>query len=164
MLSLIASGSVALRAPALRMTVGPQIPSGGLVTPQQIGDYGFDPLNLGTDETFLPFREAEIKHGRLAMLAAVAWPLQEIFHPILVDAARSSNFLAPFFVRDVLAETAGKSPSLLNGGLEQIEVLPSLSLAVFVASVLELRDVKVREAKGLGFNEYDKSARMPGDL
>ena len=28
----------------------------------------FDPLGLGTDETFVPFREAEIKHGRLAML------------------------------------------------------------------------------------------------
>jgi hypothetical protein len=98
------------------------------------------------------------------MLAAVAWPLQEIFHPILVDAARSTNALAPFFVRDVLAETAGKSPSLLNGGLEQIEVLPSLSLAVFAASVLEIRDVKARAAAGLAFNEYDKAGRMPGDL
>ena len=117
-----------------------------------------------TDETFMPFREAEIKHGRLAMLAAVAWPLQEIFHPLLVDAARETNALAPFFVRDVLAETAGKSPSLLNGGLEQIEVVPALSLAVFAASVLELRDVKVRREMGLGFNEYKKSARMPGDV
>ena len=112
----------------------------------------------------MPFREAEIKHGRLAMLAAVAWPLQEIFHPLLVDAARETNALAPFFVRDVLAETAGKSPSLLNGGLEQIEVVPALSLAVFAASVLELRDVKVRREMGLGFNEYKKSARMPGDV
>lgn len=127
----------------------------------KIGDYGFDPLGLGTDETFMPFREAEIKHGRLAMLAAVAWPLQEIFHPVLVDAARSSNFLAPFFVRDVLAESAGKSPSLLNGGLEQIEVLPSLSLAVFAASVLELRDVRARAEAGLAFNVRRAAGREP---
>merc|ERR1719231_1496438 len=147
------------RLSGIQMQDTPSVPAANT-----IGNYNFDPLNLGTDETFIPFREAEIKHGRLAMLAAVAWPLQEILHPILVDAARSTNALAPFIVRDVLAETAGKSPSLLNGGLEQIDVLPSLSLAVFAASVLELRDVKVREAKGLGFNEYDKSARMPGDL
>ena len=49
------------------------------------------------------------------MLAAVAWPLQEIFHPIFVDMFRSSGL----GVTDVLAETNGFSPSLLNGGLEQ---------------------------------------------
>ena len=80
------------------------------------GDYGFDPLGLGTPETFVAFREAELKHGRLAMLAAVAWPLQEIFHPILVDSLRASGF----GVRDALMETAGKSPSLLNGGLGNV--------------------------------------------
>merc|ERR1719231_209458 len=83
---------------------------------------------------------------------------------MLVDAARSSNVFGPLVVRDVLAESAGKSPSLLNGGLEQIDVAPSLALAVFAASVLELRDVRAREAAGLRFNEYSKSGRMPGDL
>merc|ERR1719484_478984 len=90
---------------------------------RSIGDYGFDPLNLGTDETFVPFREAEIKHGRLAMLAAVAWPLQEIFHPIAVDLLRGAG------VTGVLVETNGFSPSLLNGGLLQADVALSLSLA-----------------------------------
>ena len=150
-LALATVSSLALRAPAVRMAVDIPKPA---MSAESIGNYGFDPLNLGTgvralftaghrsalspvfarthtrwaslcslihathpmprtDETFMPFREAEIKHGRLAMLAAVAWPLQEIFHPLLVDAARETNALAPFFVRDVLAETAGKSPSLL---------------------------------------------------
>merc|ERR1719386_466016 len=125
-----------------------------------IGDYGFDPLGLGTDETFVPFREAEIKHGRLAMLAAVAWPLQEILHPILVDTARSSGFGG---TKDVLEATAGKSPSLLNGGLNQWEIAPTLAVAVFMASVLEKKDVDRRAAKGLKFNEYSKS-ELPGDL
>merc|ERR1719247_2886596 len=126
---------------------------------QGIGDYGFDPLGLGNEETFVPFREAEIKHGRLAMLAAVAWPLQEIFHPILVDVLRGNGVNA----RDMLDETSGFSPSLLNGGLEQWEIVPSLSLAVYMASVLELKDIKAREAQGLKFNEYSKES-LPGDL
>ena len=108
----------------------------------------------------MPFREAEIKHGRLAMLAAVAWPLQEIFHPIFIDMLRGSGVSG---VRDVLAETNGFSPSLLNGGLLQPDVAISLSLAVFVASVLELKDLKVREAQGLQWNEYDNT-KLPGDL
>jgi len=126
---------------------------------RSIGDYGFDPLNLGSEETFVPFREAEIKHGRLAMLAAVAWPLQEILHPIIVDVMRGSGIAA----KDVMAETNGFSPSLLNGGLEQLEVAPGLMLAIYMASVLELKDLKAREAQGLKFNEYDK-AKLPGDL
>jgi hypothetical protein len=86
---------------------------------RSIGDLGFDPLGLGTDEQFVPFREAELKHGRLAMLAAIAWPLQEILHPIFVD-----NWYAVTgqTVPDVLLESNGASPSLLNGGLFQPEV------------------------------------------
>merc|ERR1712086_129292 len=125
-----------------------------------VGDMGFDPLNIGTDDNFAYMREAEIKHGRLAMLAAVAWPMQEIFHPILVDAARSSGFGG---TKDILVATAGKSPSLLNGGLNQWEIAPTLAVAVFAASVLEKKSVDERAAKGLKFNEYSKT-ELPGDL
>lgn len=128
---------------------------------RDLGDLGFDPLGFGKDNRVVPFRHAELKHGRLAMLAAVAWPLQEIFHPILVDALRSSELGASSI--DVLAETAGKSPSLLNGGLEQFQVLPALAVGVFLGSVLELQDIKDREAKGLAFNEY-KLDSVAGDL
>merc|ERR1711966_66158 len=120
---------------------------------------GFDPLGLGTDERFVAFREAEIKHGRLAMLAAVAWPLQEILHPILVDELRGDGINA----KDLLVETAGKSPSLLNGGLFQWEAVPLLMLSVYAASVLELKDVRKRSKAGLEFNEYSEST-VPGDL
>merc|ERR1719424_502054 len=94
------------------------------------------------------------------MLAAVAWPMQEIFHPILVDAARSSGFGG---TKDILVATAGKSPSLLNGGLNQWEIAPTLALAVFMASVLEKKSVDERAAQGLKFNEYSKT-ELPGDL
>merc|ERR1719387_1661785 len=46
-------------------------------------------------------RESEIKHGRLAMLAAVGWVWAEMFTPF--------SF--------ALMETNGRAPSLFNGGL-----------------------------------------------
>lgn len=44
----------------------------------------FDPLHLATDISegkYRFFREVELKHGRVAMLAAVGFPLAEHFHP-----------------------------------------------------------------------------------
>lgn len=121
---------------------------------------GWDPLGLGKPDVLIAYREAELKHARLAMLAAVGWPLQEIFHPILVDLLRADGAAG---VRDVLAESAGKSPSLLNGGLEQWEVAPALAIAVLTGSILELKDLRAREANGLKFNEFEQD-RVPGDF
>merc|ERR1719258_1022816 len=43
------------------------------------GDAGFDPLDLAdTPEALAWYREAEVKHARLAMLAAFGWPVSEI--------------------------------------------------------------------------------------
>jgi hypothetical protein len=79
------------------------------------GDWGFDPLDLSSKDyilqiqyrllQFLPgtkkepppplrptalilrdYREAEIRHGRLAMLAAMIWPLQEMLDRLLLDS------------------------------------------------------------------------------
>merc|ERR1712085_156385 len=52
---------------------------------------------------------------------------------------------------------------LLNGGLTQLEIAPTLMLAVYAASVLELKDIEARKTDGLAFNEYDKT-KLPGDL
>lgn len=74
------------------------------------GDFNFDPLQLSQYDVFSRFhnseeslsssspvtprpralilrdyREAEIRHGRLAMLAAVFWPLQEMLDGLLLD-------------------------------------------------------------------------------
>lgn len=78
------------------------------------GDWGFDPLNLAKKDYILQaqfnllqcmpgavkeeqppprpaalilrdYREAEIRHGRLAMLAAMFWPLQEMLDKLLLD-------------------------------------------------------------------------------
>ena len=45
----------------------------------------FDPLGLSTNldsKTLKRWREAELKHGRLAMLAALGMLVQESFHPV----------------------------------------------------------------------------------
>ena len=78
------------------------------------GDWGFDPLNIAEKDYILKaqylllqslpgakkedmppprptalilrdYREAEIRHGRLAMLAAVFWPLQEMLDKFILD-------------------------------------------------------------------------------
>lgn len=78
------------------------------------GDWGFDPLNIASKDYILQFqynvlqslpgaekeppppprpsalilrdyREAEIRHGRLAMLAAVFWPLQEMLDRLILE-------------------------------------------------------------------------------
>jgi light-harvesting complex I chlorophyll a/b binding protein 1 len=134
--------------------------------PRMVGDFGFDPLGLGSDDNFAYYREAEIKHGRLAMLAAVAWPLQELLHPILVDALYDTTGIT---VRDVLIESNGASPSVLNGGLFQAEVLPALLLFAVGTSALEEKDLNARKELGLGWNEYPESfggsfGRIPGNF
>jgi hypothetical protein len=40
-----------------------------------------DPLGFAKDKaTLVRMRDAEIKHSRLAMLAAAGWPLSELWH------------------------------------------------------------------------------------
>jgi len=75
------------------------------------GDKGFDPLLLAdTPKKLLWFREAEVKHARLAMLAAVGWPLSELF-----DGPLAATFGLP---SKLLSD--GRVPAQLNGGLDQI--------------------------------------------
>merc|ERR1719199_305643 len=67
------------------------------------GDMNFDPLMVADSPDKLAwYREAEVKHARLAMLAAFGWPVSEI--------ANFGNLLTQ----------DGRAPSLLNGGLGNI--------------------------------------------
>ena len=63
----------------------------------------FDPLLIAdTPEKLAWYREAEVKHARLAMLAAFGWPVSEV-----------TNFGG-------LLRGDGRVPSLLNGGLGDV--------------------------------------------
>lgn len=90
------------------------------LTNEFAGDVGFDPFNFATNrEQLLYYREAEIKHARLAMLAAVGWPISELFDKRiteLVDADLGLD-LSP------VVDGSDRAPSLLNGGLENVSPL-----------------------------------------
>ena len=112
-----------------------------------VGNKGFDPLNCSVDiSTLKKYREAEIKHGRLAMLASVGWPLSEIYHPYLSKLANKMDMLS----------FNGKAPSILNGGLDRINPAFFMAIIVFTATV---------ESIGLN-NDYNNyfNDRIPGDL
>ena len=59
-------------------------------------------------------KESEVKHGRLAMLAAVGWPVAELVHPYIAEAMSLPNLL----------NEASQAPSLVTGGLEKIFEIP----------------------------------------
>lgn len=85
------------------------------------GDAGFDPLRLAETEThLLVYREAEVKHGRLAMLAVAGWVASE---------------LVPHGADSLLQTTAGRAPSVLNGGLGEVSGFFWLFLLAIFATV-----------------------------
>ena len=87
------------------------------------GDLGFDPLELCTDvRKFVEYREAELKHGRLAMFAAVAWPLAEIVDVNIVGSDTNAV--------DFLAETGGKMLPQFGENDTFVEVFGAIVLAV----------------------------------
>lgn len=109
-----------------------------------IGNKGFDPLNCATNIiTLRRYREAELKHGRLAMLASVGWPLSEKYHPYLSNLINKENLLA----------VGGKAPSLLNGGLEKINPAFFMMIVILSTTIESLAISK----------KYDKDI-IPGDL
>jgi light-harvesting complex I chlorophyll a/b binding protein 1 len=127
-----------------------------------VGDYGFDPLGLAATDLNLgsanekdrsaayvlrDYREAELRHGRLAMLAAIAWPVQELVNPVLSRALREPDFLS---------QLGGMSPSVLNGGLGLGPIpFTVAAFAVLIAAV----DLKSIELKGEVGEDW-----LPGDF
>lgn len=75
------------------------------------GNVGFDPLGLAKNkEQLWEYREAEIKHARLAMLAAIGWPVSELLDRDIAD----------FFQAPAMLDDGDRVPTVLNGGLGNI--------------------------------------------
>lgn len=100
-------------------------------------DSGFDPLRLAktalpgapgtTERRIMWYREAEVKHARLAMLAAAGWPASELWH---------GQFSKTFGLPYALDGTQGRCLSILNGHLG--DVWPFLLLVTLATSWLEI--------------------------
>eukprot|EP00526_Cylindrotheca_closterium_P019799 CAMPEP_0113650006 /NCGR_PEP_ID=MMETSP0017_2-20120614/26596_1 /TAXON_ID=2856 /ORGANISM="Cylindrotheca closterium" /LENGTH=232 /DNA_ID=CAMNT_0000562465 /DNA_START=37 /DNA_END=735 /DNA_ORIENTATION=+ /assembly_acc=CAM_ASM_000147 len=122
------------------------------------GDVGFDPFGFaGADkESLIYMREAEVKHSRLAMLAVVGWPIAELFDKPIADAAGLPSLLTK----------TGESPSLLNGGLDKVDVAYWIAVAS-LAGIVELESAKMQEEKGkdylIGDCNFDPLNLMPED-
>ena len=102
------------------------------------GDMSFDPLQISdSPEKLAWYREAEVKHARLAMLAALGWPVSEI-----------TNFGG-------LLTGDGRAPSLLNGGLGNVN-------SIYWAGVAAL--AIFWEGKGLDKKFSKDSEYLPGML
>eukprot|EP00977_Amphora_coffeiformis_P024294 scaffold15421_cov168-Amphora_coffeaeformis.AAC.2 len=96
------------------------------------GDVGFDPLGFAkTKEDLFNYREAEVKHARLAMLAAAGWPLSELYDK------KFANLLGLPAVLD----NSDRAPSVLNGGLGKISPV-YWALCLAGAAAIDLWGIK----------------------
>ena len=104
-------------------TLAPKVLDGTLA-----GDVGFDPLGFSKNKNTLYWmREAELKHGRLAMLAAAGWPLSELWHKQIAGVFGLPSILA----------SGDRAPSLLNGGLNSVYASGILMMSIIIAGYLE---------------------------
>lgn len=126
----------------------PFLPRPAALDGSHAGDYGFDPLGFSEKLDFYAMQESEVRHSRLAMLAAVGWPMSELLAP-------------SWMLQD------GCAPSVLNG----VNPLSFLAIvgAIGAAGVFELKtSLRASQATPMGkLHEKDMSAiwkyGVPGD-
>ena len=111
-----------------------------------IPDRVMNSIKKALNPSAFDLREAEIKHGRIAMLAALGWPISELKH---YDLARQIG------MQDLLTTTSGEAPSILNGGLSNAPSLLALGVAFAVGSVLEYENIRRKSAPDSLQNFYD---------
>mmetsp|Transcript_1887 Transcript_1887/g.2501 ORF Transcript_1887/g.2501 Transcript_1887/m.2501 type:complete len:248 (-) Transcript_1887:152-895(-) len=147
---------------ASKAQTGPDLSKVVGVDPQKRmpADYGFDPLGLAkvdlnlesarnknreADVIVKDYRDAELRHGRLAMLAALAWPMQELLSPSLARGVGEK----------LLLTEDGRSPSILNGGLQQGPIPFAVLGTAFAIAALDLRALKIKEVSGSDWEPGD---------
>jgi hypothetical protein len=152
----VSSSSISMKAapaPVVSEWADPVAAHGSALSMKEIP---FDPLGLASEENLVSYREAEIKHGRVAMLAALGWPAAEKFEPLF--AKLTGSF-------DELAETGGRAPSLLNGGLEESQIPFFLLGAFSVAGYADFKGTEIQKQLKLepGNVGFDPLSLFPED-
>lgn len=146
--------------PVATMTTSLALPGqprpAGLNSVSIAGDRGFDPLGFGKDkETILKYRSAEIKHARLAMLAAAGWPISELWDTGIANALGLPS---------IIEQNNGLAPAVLNGGLGLISPVYFGAVLLF-AMAAELKGLNVKEMKqGADPSWMMTGSWTPGDL
>lgn len=109
------------------------------------GDVGFDPLGFGLKQDIDFMRDAELKHARIAMLAAAGWPASEILNKELAEALNEPTTLGD----------NGMVPSILNGYGQNPEwLIGAYVMAVAIGSYFERMD-KVVDPSNRGDKDWD---------
>merc|ERR1719446_1485807 len=109
------------------------------------GDVGFDPLGFAkSEEDLMNYREAEVKHARLAMLAAAGWPISEVFDKKIAAALNMPAIL----------DSADRAPSVLNGGLGKVS--PIYWIVCLGAAAIDFY--------GISKSKSEDPAYFPGNL
>jgi len=115
------------------------------------GDVGFDPFGFAkSEQDLMNYREAEIKHARLAMLAAAGWPISELADKKIAAMLN----MAPVLDGD------DRVPSILNGGLGKVSPLYWIGCIAAAAAIDLYGTVKAQKnADGyfpgnLGFDPF----------
>lgn len=139
----VIAGGFSSRAPALvdNLRVG----DGRLA-----GDVGFDPLQLADSSSTLAwYREAEIKHARIGMLAALGWPVAEKLNGPLSEALGQPSLLTG----------EGRAPTILNGGLGGVN---SVYWAAALALAVAAESTYLDDQLGVGMKRTDYEPGMLG--
>ena len=119
-------------------------------------DSGFDPLSLADSKVQLyVYREAELKHARLAMLAAAGWPLAELW---------DTGIAKTFGLEPIIEENGGRAVSVLNGGMGMISPVYWASVVLFAGAVEALSEYKKGQAKAADSQWMLTGSYVPGDL
>jgi Chlorophyll A-B binding protein len=119
-----------------------------LLSPQSLdgtyaGDVGFDPLNLSGGGRIVSMREAEVKHARLAMLAAAGWPMSELWHKNFAELLGLDSLL----VND-------RAPSVLNGGLSNEWIVLTAVFTLIIGGLLEFKSFEMSKKDNYKPGDY----------
>jgi hypothetical protein len=100
------------------------------------GDVGFDPIGFAkSEDDLMNYREAEVKHARLAMLAAAGWPISEVFDKKIASALNMSPLL----------DANDRVPSVLNGGLGKVSPLYWIAVIGLAGAIDVLGTMKSKD-------------------
>mmetsp|Transcript_23912 Transcript_23912/g.58441 ORF Transcript_23912/g.58441 Transcript_23912/m.58441 type:complete len:295 (+) Transcript_23912:241-1125(+) len=113
------------------------------------GDRGFDPFNFAAAEegSLEWYRKSELKHGRIAMLAAVGWPIAELFHKSIADTMGLPSLLA----------SGDRVPSVLNDGLVHAPFWQFWIPVIAAVSALEFSESFSQQESKVESTDIDKS-------
>jgi hypothetical protein len=111
-----------------------------------VGDVGFDPLGFAkSQDDLMNYREAEIKHSRLAMLAAAGWPVSELF----------DRKIANLIGMNPIVDASDRAPSLLNGGLGKISPVYWAAVVIAAGAI---------DMYGISKSKSNNPSYFPGNL